>query len=125
MRAIRHHTHVDFFLFQIIKENTEAYVGGKLLFRFYKNVLDTKTWFPVLEECFGYASAHQRPMKNRQWCWKKKEWIPRADMSENVPLREETGSTATSHGIISFYDRLTLSKKQTLVGSHKGIALEK
>ena len=87
----------SFFLIQV-KEDTEAYVGNKLLFRFYKNVFDNKTWFPVLEECFDTPLLISDQRKTANGVEKKR-----------IPIRT---------GIIGFYDRLTPQQK-TLVGSHK------
>ena len=81
-----------------VKENTEAFVGHQLLFRFVKHVVDNKKWFPLLETCFDtplLISDHRKTANGVE--------------KERIPIRT---------GIIGFYDRLTPQQK-IMVGAHK------
>ena len=78
-----------------IYENTDCYVGDKLLFSFRKKVLDNKKWLPI-------AKTHlQKPILT----------------SGNRKMAGITKSRVYS-GIIGYYDRLTPQMK-LLLGVHK------
>lgn len=80
-----------------IYENTDCYVGNKLLFSFRKKVLDNKKWLPI-------AKQHlQKPILTSD----------RRKIAGAAKSRELVYS-----GIIGYYDRLTPQMK-LLLGVHK------
>lgn len=86
------------YFLETVSENTEGYVGSRLLFRFIKKGVDNSEWFPVLEECFDtplLVSDHRRVAGGAE--------------GKRIPIKS---------GIIGFYDRLTPQQKKK-TGVHK------